>query len=104
MRLSGTGLSGRDGEQNSSQTGRDVIKTRVPVYSSDLHLMQLVFLTSSAKGKAAGILEKICSNFSLLWNHPEGSLPWSQQPVTGPCRDLDDSSPHPSILVFEDLF
>jgi hypothetical protein len=29
---------------------------------------------------------------------PEGSLPCSQEPTTGPYSDLDESSPYSSIL------
>jgi hypothetical protein len=31
-------------------------------------------------------------------NEPEGSLPCSQKPATGPCPEPDKSSPHPSTL------
>jgi hypothetical protein len=30
---------------------------------------------------------------------PEGSLPCSQQPATGPCPEPDDSSPHPPYCI-----
>jgi len=35
---------------------------------------------------------------------PEGSLPYSQPPATGPYTELDESSPHPATLLPEDAF
>jgi len=35
---------------------------------------------------------------------PEGSLPRSQEPVTGHCPEPGKSSPHPPTLIPEDPF
>jgi hypothetical protein len=34
----------------------------------------------------------------------EGSLPYSQEPATGPCPEPDASSPHPPTLFPKDTF
>jgi hypothetical protein len=35
---------------------------------------------------------------------PEGSLPRSQEPATGPNSEPEESSPHPPTLVFQNPF